>query len=845
DTICKIIDQTDRRLALLIGRSLEAQGFIYHTNHEAKLTDSTYEIYQLDIKLENKNLNEAKAVLPNGVFTLLTECYSPTCTDDNKCYSISCPRKVNHLGMTIHDNHDHNQTSDKKKEKLWENFVEPEIVASVSDKERKRQEIIFELVYTELDFVSDLKVIQEVYLMPIHCEDIIEDEEQRSSFIEEVFLNVLEIQKASFELSMALKELQEQQPVIVSIGRLFLDYLKCFEPFKEYGANQVYAKRRLARDIKSNTALDEFLKEQTKHPECRKLPIQSFLARPTTRLGRYPLLLEAILKYTEIENEDQVNLPKVIQGIKDILSEINIRAGKADNRVKLEDLHSHLIGNQEIIDELNLLHESRILIREGVFKKKFGVENGDLHCFLLDHYFLMTKKRKSSKKEDGFEYKISKKPIRLDLLHLPDHLETPQNRTQATNTLSLPLEQGKSNFQIILTHLGKQGSSYTLLCSTQTEKDGWKNIILEQRNKILLKNMVFKPVLLANPTNCSAPTINCSAVYETNCTLLIGSDDGIYSKHVDQDSFELLINTKFVNQVEVLEDCDLLLVLAERILYYITLTSLYGSDDKKELVKIKTNIDFFSVGLCLERTLICAVKSTALSTTFKIYQPTNSIPKKGANVPKSFFSTFSTSSSQLVAFFKEFYIPSEAFNVYFLKSKICVACTRGFEVLDFNLNPQSLLDPSDENLNFVINRGETVKPIAFYRIKDGSFFVCFDEFGFHIDRAGKLDTNGQVINWYGAPKSFALCYPFLMAFSNCFIEVWNLENFQLEQTILSNSIKALRTKSDAIHYLENHDTYQLNGLLLNKTNPSYLAFRKGLRSQRVNKRRGIVGKDAL
>jgi hypothetical protein len=29
-----------------------------------------------------------------GVFTLLTDCYSPTCSRDSLCYSINCPRRL-------------------------------------------------------------------------------------------------------------------------------------------------------------------------------------------------------------------------------------------------------------------------------------------------------------------------------------------------------------------------------------------------------------------------------------------------------------------------------------------------------------------------------------------------------------------------------------------------------------------------------------------------------------------------------------------------------------------------------------------------------------------------------
>lgn len=35
--------------------------------------------------------------LPVGVFTPLTDCYSPTCTKENLCYSINCPRRIEQM----------------------------------------------------------------------------------------------------------------------------------------------------------------------------------------------------------------------------------------------------------------------------------------------------------------------------------------------------------------------------------------------------------------------------------------------------------------------------------------------------------------------------------------------------------------------------------------------------------------------------------------------------------------------------------------------------------------------------------------------------------------------------
>lgn len=68
-------------------------------------------------------------------------------------------------------------------------------------------------------------------------------------------------------------------------------------------------------------------------------------------------------------------------------------------------------------------------------------------------------------------------------------------------------------------------------------------------------------------------------------------------------------------------------------------------------------------------------------------------------------------------------------SVHFLKSKLCVGCVKGFEIVDLEtLDTQGLLDPADSSLDFVQKR-ENVKPLAIFRI-DGEFLLCYDEFAF-------------------------------------------------------------------------------------------------------------------
>jgi RHO1 GDP-GTP exchange protein 1/2 len=133
DRIAYIIKTTDRNLALLLGRALDAQKFFHDVTYDHRLRDSSAEIYQFRTQLrspfvsgelvEDRSEDQSELSglmsqsslaqddtdpsspiptrletddipLPSGVFTLLTDCYSPTCSRDALCYSIACPRRL-------------------------------------------------------------------------------------------------------------------------------------------------------------------------------------------------------------------------------------------------------------------------------------------------------------------------------------------------------------------------------------------------------------------------------------------------------------------------------------------------------------------------------------------------------------------------------------------------------------------------------------------------------------------------------------------------------------------------------------------------------------------------------
>jgi hypothetical protein len=61
-------------------------------------------------------------------------------------------------------------------------------------------------------------------------------------------------------LAQSLSVVQEKFSIVPEIGHILLKHLNVFEPFKEFGANQVFSKRKLNKELKENPEFAKFVK---------------------------------------------------------------------------------------------------------------------------------------------------------------------------------------------------------------------------------------------------------------------------------------------------------------------------------------------------------------------------------------------------------------------------------------------------------------------------------------------------------------------------------------------------------------------------------------------------------
>ncbi|KAG9312999.1 CNH-domain-containing protein [Chiua virens] len=864
DKITYIIKTTDRNLALLLGRALDAQKFFHDVTYDHRLRDSAAELYQFRTKLspfvsgelvttdadldiddaEGKSPVQGKSdgsrgvsmistghgssdshekdsspvtgvpeprgsqgaesmdeiPLPTGVFTLLTDCYSPTCTRDQLCYSIACPRRLeqqSRLNMKPQPGLKKQISRESLGDlvepgTLWIHSVPQEVVNSVSDTEKKRQEAINEVIYTERDFVRDMEYLRDVWVNKLKDSDII-PADRRTDFIQQVFWNIQEIIAVNTRIRDALNKRQKSYAVVERIDDIFLEAVPHFAPFVSYGAHQLYGKYEFEKEKSSNPSFATFVEATERLPESRKLELNGYLTKPTTRLARYPLLLEAVNKHTPEDNPDKQTLAQVVGMIREFLAKVNVETGKTENRFNLLQLDQQLVYRPGEQVDLKLQDPSRQLVYKGALNKRGGSQgdSGDLLVYLFDHALLMVKQK--SKHE---QYKVYRRPIPLELLYISAPTkEVPKKALSrgAPYPPQIPIKvDGKGDFSVTFVHLGRKFYQITLWASTFVSHRKWVETITKQQDLLRERSMAFDTTTISEGFFLGTNRVNCAAPYANGRWIAFGTDDGVYLsdlREANRDPIKVLALLD-VSQVDVLEEYQLLIVLSERQVITFPLEALDPMDPMaglKRAKRISSHTTFFKAGVCLGKTLVCVVKSSPLSSTIKTLEP---IDQNIRGRSKPTFRKLLQGGNDTLKLFREFYIPVESSSIHFLKTRLCVGCSKGFEIVDLeSLDTQSLLDPADASLDFVRKR-ENLRPMAIYRI-DNEFLLCYDEFAFYVNRNGWRSRPNFMVHWEGSPTGFAMRYPYVMAFEPTFVEIRHVETGVISQVIQGNNLRLL------------------------------------------------------
>ncbi|PVV02609.1 hypothetical protein BB560_002933, partial [Smittium megazygosporum] len=320
------------------------------------------------------------------------------------------------LSKAPSSNSNANFSSEPKRQVLWSHLISPEELCSYSPQEISWQETIHETIETEKDYVDDLLLIEKIYIDPLRSSGIIPSD-KIESLIDRLFLNYSSLIDLNLELVRELSQRQQQfaGTILPSIGDIFLKWSENLEPFITFSINIQLAQVALEAEMYNSKEFAQFIYNTEKNPLSRKLPIQSFLSRPSARFAKYPLLLCSILKFIpKNRNDTEVNdLELVLTRVKYALAQINDLNFDQVKKLRILRLATLIKTTSDEARVLDIENENRELLLEDDFYKSDG---SVVHAFLFDNCFILASQKKVPHVRGMFEYSIQKSPLPLMLL---------------------------------------------------------------------------------------------------------------------------------------------------------------------------------------------------------------------------------------------------------------------------------------------------------------------------------------------------------------------------------------------------------------------------------------------
>ncbi|XP_054587214.2 rho guanine nucleotide exchange factor 3 isoform X3 [Nothobranchius furzeri] len=356
--------------------------------------------------------------------------------------------------------------SKRRDSKLWSETFDVRLGAtqSLSPKEIKRQEAIFELAQGEQDLVEDLRLAKKAYHDPMLKLSIMTEQE-----LNQIFGTLESLIPLHEDLLSQLRDARKPDGSTEHVGHILADWLPCLSSYTSYCSNQVKAKALLDQK-KQDRRVQDFLQRCLQSPFSRKLDLWNFLDIPRSRLVKYPLLLREILKHTPNDHPDQQHLEEAMLMVQNVVADINRQTGESECQYyKDRLLYSEEGQRDELIDR------TRTLSCHGELKNNRGLK---LHVFLFQDVLVIT--RLVSLNNQPVSYQLCRQPIpirQLDLEDLPDG----EMRVGGSIRGAFSNNERTKNFFRVSYRAGGQLQTLCFQASDTFNKQQWINCIRQAK----------------------------------------------------------------------------------------------------------------------------------------------------------------------------------------------------------------------------------------------------------------------------------------------------------------------------------------------------------------------------
>ncbi|XP_075455496.1 neuroepithelial cell-transforming gene 1 protein isoform X2 [Ascaphus truei] len=342
---------------------------------------------------------------------------------------------------------------------LWSEMLDVNMKETLSTKEIKRQEAIFEMTRGEQDLIEDLKLARKAYHDPMLKLSIMSAEE-----LSHIFGDLDSYIPLHEEFLAKLGEATSPDGTVGQIGHILVNWLPRLNAYKRYCSNQLAAKALLDQK-KLDPRVQDFLQRCLESPFSRKLDLWSFLDIPRSRLVKYPLLLKEIIRHSPKDHPDIQSLEEAICLIQGVLTDINFTKGESECQYYIDKL--------EYLDDKQRdqrIESSKVLLCHGELKNKNGHKQ---YLFLFQDVLVLT--RPVTRNERHY-YQVYRQPIPVQELVLEDLQDGDVRMGGSFRGAFSNSDKAKNIFRVRFKD-ACPGQSHTLQANDVFHKQQWLNCI--------------------------------------------------------------------------------------------------------------------------------------------------------------------------------------------------------------------------------------------------------------------------------------------------------------------------------------------------------------------------------
>ncbi|XP_028444724.1 A-kinase anchor protein 13 isoform X3 [Perca flavescens] len=292
----------------------------------------------------------------------------------------------------------------------WSLCAEQQYMQQLDKELVKKQDVIYELMQTEMHHIRTLRIMSEVYSKGLQKEVQLE-----LQTVEKLFPVLDELLELHTQHLLRLLERKRECQleagsseggfIINRIGDILVSQ---FSGYNGENMKRVYGRFCSRHNESVNFYKDlltkdkrfkAFIKKKMSSSIVRRLGIPECILLVTQRITKYPVLIQRILQHTKESEEDHDDLTDAVRLVKEVIAAVDSKVNDHDKRRRLKDFHGRMdsksimmMKNGQIFAREDLLR--RRLIHDGVLQlKNYQGRLKDVHALLLSDVFVFLQEK--------------------------------------------------------------------------------------------------------------------------------------------------------------------------------------------------------------------------------------------------------------------------------------------------------------------------------------------------------------------------------------------------------------------------------------------------------------------